>query len=617
MARVRLGLRPKILVAFGGLLALLVVVGVLGLGVLEHYSTLIDRLLYENYRSVTYAQKMLDARAEMAAAATLAMRGDPAARELAAAAHRQFAENLAAELDNITLPGERDIAGRLQVTWRTHAEALDRLCAPALPAAERERVYREVFLETGRRLREDALAIARMNLENMVTNDGQVKQTAGAARGTMVALVAAGVVLAVALIVTLSRAILGPLRTLTASARAIAAGDLDLVVTLDSGDEVGQLADAFNTMAAHLRERRHRQRARCERIERSTQLALDSLPSAVAIVLPDGTVELANAVAARLFGIAPGIRLADLALRGLSELVRAATSSLQPQEAHGYAQALQVFDAGTERFFLPGAVPILDERREVTGVSVILADVTDLRRLDEMKSGMLSVVSHELKSPLTSLRMAVYLLLEERAGTLTAKQAELLLAARDDSDRLHRIVDNLLDIGRIETGAEHMGLEPHTPLELTEAAVESLQTAFRDQGVTLTVDVPADLPLVLADPVRIAHVFSNLLTNALRFTPPGGEVAVAAEAAEELVRFRVRDGGPGVPAAFHRRIFERFFRIPGQHERSGVGLGLAIAREIVQAHGGEISVESAPGEGATFNFTLRLSGATDGKRILS
>src|SRR5206468_7509480 len=149
----------------------------------------------------------------------------------------------------------------------------------------------------------------------------------------------------------------------------------------------------------------------------------------------------------------PEAHVSELRAEWLVDLYRATSADLRPVEPHGYESAIQVMDeGGGERFFLPHAVPILDDERALLGVTVVLADVTNLRRLDEMKSGMLSVVSHELKTPLTSIRMAVHLLLEERVGSLNAKQAELLVAARDDSDRLNQIIENLLDMGRIESG---------------------------------------------------------------------------------------------------------------------------------------------------------------------
>ena len=193
------------------------------------------------------------------------------------------------------------------------------------------------------------------------------------------------------------------------------------------------------------------------------------------------------------------------------------------------------------------------------------------------------MVSHELKTPLTSVRMAVHLLLEERVGSLNGKQTELLLAARDESDRLQKIIDDLLDIGRLESGRVEMDLHELSAERLVNDAVTPLESTFHERGIELNVDVPADIPAVLADPARIDHVFSNLLTNALKYTAPGGKVSVSAEIDGSMVRFIVSDTGVGIPADYIKRIFERFFRVPRENLPSGAGLGLAIAKEIVEA----------------------------------
>jgi signal transduction histidine kinase len=247
----------------------------------------------------------------------------------------------------------------------------------------------------------------------------------------------------------------------------------------------------------------------------------------------------------------------------------------------------------------------MDVDRRLLGVTLVLADVTNLRRLDEMKSGLLSVVSHELKTPLTSIRMAAHLLLEERVGPLTSKQTELLLAARDDADRLQKIIEDLLDMGRLESGRVELDLRSEPAERLVSDALTPLEPSFHDRGIELEMDVPVDTPPVLADPARIDHVFSNLLTNSLKFTAPGGRVRVSAQTEAEFVRFVVADTGIGIPAEFLGRIFERFFRVPRENQPGGAGLGLAIAKEIVEAHGGHIAVQSQEGQGSRFSFSLQ------------
>jgi signal transduction histidine kinase len=210
--------------------------------------------------------------------------------------------------------------------------------------------------------------------------------------------------------------------------------------------------------------------------------------------------------------------------------------------------------------------------------------------------------------------MAIHLLLEEKVGGLSPKQADVLVAAGEDAERLVRIVDELLDIGRIESGKARMDLRPVPPIDLVLQEIEAYRPAARDGGVSLVVDLPATLPQVWVDPARVAHVFANLLSNALKYTPPGGKVTLSAKAEGEFVRFQVSDTGVGIPEKYRPRIFEQFFRVPDQGPGTGVGLGLAIVKDIVEAHGGTVGVESREGTGSTFRFTLRMADRSDRER---
>ncbi|HLP43225.1 MAG TPA: HAMP domain-containing sensor histidine kinase, partial [Fibrobacteria bacterium] len=175
----------------------------------------------------------------------------------------------------------------------------------------------------------------------------------------------------------------------------------------------------------------------------------------------------------------------------------------------------------------------------------------------------------------------------------------------EDSEHLHRIIEGLLDIGRIRSGRLKMELKPWDAEEMILRATDTFQHAFQDKGIKLTREIPPDLPMVLADPTRVPLVLANLLSNALKYTGAGGEVLVRAETEPGCVRFQVKDTGIGIPAEDLPRIFERFYRGSREGEPEGAGLGLAIAKEIVEAHGGVLDVQSQVGEGSIFSFTLK------------
>jgi signal transduction histidine kinase len=235
---------------------------------------------------------------------------------------------------------------------------------------------------------------------------------------------------------------------------------------------------------------------------------------------------------------------------------------------------------------------------------VILQDVTKFRLLDDVKGNLVSTVSHELKTPLTSMLMSVHVLLEESFGAINPRQRDLLETARENSERLLRILNDLLDLSRLEGGASTLNRRP--------AAVAALLTEMANEMGAIAasscqrIEVCADTALttVNVDVDRVRHVFINLLTNACKYSGEGTMIELYARPAPDgFVRFGVRDQGPGIPAESTTRIFDRFYRVPDQTKK-GAGLGLTIAREIVVAHGGSIACTSIPGAGSDFYFLL-------------
>jgi NtrC-family two-component system sensor histidine kinase KinB len=596
------GLRLKMVLGLGGMVALLLITGGTGVYLLMHYSGTVDRIFRENYNSVVYGQVMKDAVDQMLDSA----RPDSSTPvTVADQALARFDDNLRRETDNITVPGEREGVTTLTSNWEAFRTAFQGLRQEGLPEDDRRSRYRTIVAPTGQKVKDAAQRIIDLNLENILSEDGEIRHDAAQSRNLMIIIVCIGVGMAVVFNAFFARSLLGPLRTLTRSAREIEHGNLDLVVAVSTTDEIGQLGEAFNAMAGRLRRTRLSDRQKIIRAEHTTQIALDSLPDAVATITSDGAVDLANQTAQRLFHLRPGVRLEALDNLRLLECWRQAVTGGPPVLAHGYETAIQVFDDG-ERFFLPHALPIKESDGQSIGVTLVLADITGLRRLDEMKSNLLAVVSHELRTPLTSLRMATHLLLDEKLGSLTTKQLELAVTARDDANRLHTIVEGLLNISRLESGRALLDLQPVDPQVLVDEAITAVGPAYRDAGIVLDISIPGDLPQVHADRVRIAHVFANLLGNALKYTPHGGKVHVTAYRRDETVVFQVADNGCGIPVQHRMSIFERFYRIPGQ-AIVGAGLGLAIAKEIVQAHGGVLWLAEQNTPGSTFCFSLPVA----------
>jgi signal transduction histidine kinase len=413
-----------------------------------------------------------------------------------------------------------------------------------------------------------------------------------------------GAVLAIAYVFLIGKWILRPIERLTQSAEEIKRGNLDLIVKTDTRDEIGRLSEAFNAMAASLREVRRSDEAKLVRIQHSTQQTFDNLPDAVAILDLEGKVETATETAGNIFGLKRNIQIESVPFKWITDLYRNALKGDHASAKEDATAVVQHFVNAEEHFFRPTTAPILNNKRELIGIILILKDVTDKLEQDELKKGVISTVSHQLKTPLTSIRMAIHLLLDEKIGPLTPKQQELLIAAREDSERLQKILVNLLDISRIVSGKMAMEFHAIPPQQIISETVESFRGAALGHGVKIHTLLPGDLPEVRADRMRIGHVFANLLSNALRYTASGDTVTVTAQAGEEQVEFSVSDTGRGIPEQYLSRIFDPFFRVPGQEADTGTGLGLSIVKEIVEAHGGSVSVKSRVGEGTTISFTL-------------
>jgi len=331
-----------------------------------------------------------------------------------------------------------------------------------------------------------------------------------------------------------------------------------------------------------------------------TEITFSAFPDPIVVLSLDGRISFANP-AANTFLFKLGLK-AGLPASVQEEVDRVFKGA--PDYLPTSFDRVIVFRVDErELFVLPRIIGMRDENGSIFGAAVILQDVTRLRLLDEVKTNLVSTVSHELKTPLTSVRMGLHLLLEERIGSLNAKQTELLLAAREDSERLLRMINDLLDLAKLESGRAILPSRPTDPKELIHTAEEDLRTLVESRGSRLVTKVTPDLPTVSVDARQIAHVFSNFVSNAVKYSKPGEEIVLQAKNHEGGVRFSVIDHGAGILPQFQGQLFDRFFRVPGS-DATGAGLGLAIAREIVLTQGGRIGLESAPGKGSEFYFDL-------------
>jgi signal transduction histidine kinase len=526
----------------------------------------------------------------------------------------EFEKHLAVEQSNVTIAGEQDLVDELTAEYRNYVKlAASYFNMNSATAAERSEYYFSRLLPTFETIKRVEDAILEMNQRNMEQMNQKALRDSSASRRLMTAALLVAVVLAIASAGVLTRLILGPIDAVTHAARAVSEGNLDQVVPASARDELGDLGQAFNTMARTIREYRESGTLRLLRVQKTTQATINSFPDPVVVLDLDGSVERANPAAQRLLQAVPSDPRTPVRWEAPASLKPHLDLALQGQADYlplGLDQAVFLRDGNQDRYFLPRVLRIRSDAGEILGAAIVLSDVTKLHLVDQLKSDMISTVSHELKTPLTSLQMVVHLLLEEAIGPLTAKQVEMLVAARQDSDRLLAMINDLLDLTRIEQGRLTLDQQPLLATDLVQDALERFRADAVDNGIVIASQLDAPGCVVVVDKERVEHVFDNLLNNAIRHTPRGGRIILGVTCAEGSVQFSVQDTGEGIPVDYLPRVFDRFFRAPGASSWTGVGLGLAIAREIVVSHGGRIDVQSVVGKGATFTFSLPSEGAS-------
>jgi two-component system sensor histidine kinase ResE len=408
---------------------------------------------------------------------------------------------------------------------------------------------------------------------------------------------AIAVLLALLAALVLSRRVAKPLRLTTALAQQMAAGDFSQRLGIRGSDEVGALARSFDSLADSLEDTLtdlHQEQGRLSSI-------LNSVAEGIMAVDAAGRVVMINPQAAALLGLTQGV---GATVRDL-DLPEKAGAGFSACLERNETCALELELSRPERSLVMQITPVQATETGQWGAVAVVREVTEARRLEQMRRRFLSDASHEIRTPLTSIGGFASAIMDGTAATEEERVRCASVIARE-VDRLSRLVKDLLDLSRIESGAEQLVREEVDLAELLHAAVESFEAVTHESGMSLELRAPEDLPPVLADADRIYQVVINLISNALRFNRPKGAVHVSAEHREGVVRVWVQDEGRGIPAAELPYIWERFYRADAARARNdgGTGLGLAIVRSIIERHGGTVSVESEWGEGSVFGFAL-------------
>src|SRR6201988_1969575 len=625
-----MSLRTKLLFSYLIFIAALVVLGGWSALRLREMGNVSRRILANNYDSVVAAQEVKGSLERQDSAALFALLGARDKATVQLREHRErFDANFQKAANNITELGEpeaidsirrdRDAYYRVFDTFMARVGSSARPTAQSGPDVEEQSERNEYFtiLEPQfNKLRAECDHLLQLNQRAML---GKSEAAAGVAqlwfyRTLLVAgvLVAAGIWLAF----FLANRIVEPLRQLTLTTARIAGGDLNAKVTVDSRDEVGVLAVEYNRMAERIRQLRRSDLGKLLVAQQTTEAAIDSLYDPVIVTDGEGRVTKLNPAAEEIFGSEKensGKHVGEIARdERIAVAVAEALESQRPVAGEGMASVLPLAVDGSERAFRLRTTPMRDGGHLLLGAVTILEDITHLREIDRLKSEFIATASHELRTPLTSVQMGVHLLLEGALGELTESQNEVLQACRQDCERLDKLMRDLLDLSKIEAGESQPQLAGISAKDLLTSAINELRPQVEAKGLELKVAIPVDFPLVSVDRLQIERVISNLVINALRHTK-NGEITISAEQRDNHVVISVADTGSGIPTEYLPHVFDKFVQVPDA-PTGGAGLGLTIAKSIVEAHGGQISVQSQVGRGSSFTFTLQLAAEPENKQ---
>jgi len=600
---------------FGYTVLLLIIIGVASWATMNFIGlrSAINEILIENYQSIEAAEKMIEALERQDSAQLLLLQGQKErGTEFFRDNEQDFIRWLVRAKDNITIEGEKEIIEELHEKYSRYLAKFDEF--RDLEGGPAQEYYLESFFPFFQEVKMNIRELSQLNQEEMIRAQDRANRSAWEAVISTSGISAVLVILALVFVIYLQRLLLKPIKKLTQGVQKIQGGNIHHRIQLESEDEVGELAREFNEMTRRIEKYEKMNIRKLESEKNKSEAIVNNITNPIIVTNSDHQISVINPAAERIFDCrekeAQGKHFLEVLNREeIFEHIEKALDEGQAFEQEKEVVTLNV--NGQEKKFRLMVKPVFGQD-EVELVVTLLDDITRLKEVDEMKSEFVHTVSHEFRSPLTSIRMALDLLLEDK--NLDEEQQELLEAAEEDSQRLMALVEDLLDLSKLESGRLELDFQATQVNELIESAARTLRSQAEEKDIDLNVEPAQDVAEIWADSHKTTWVLTNLIGNAIRYTDSGGEVTVESRSGKNQVYVSVSDTGSGIPPEYQDKIFEKFVRV-GDDDSIGSGLGLAICKEIVEAHNGQIWVESEVGEGSTFTFTIpTLSAVKDRKQ---
>lgn len=569
-------IKTKLNLGVGALFMLILLLGIVGAFNINALKNDTEKILTANYNSLQYCRNMLDLLDEQTEAGFML-----------------FEFNLNNQEANITETGEAEVTEKLRIEFEklksNKADSISELL-----------------------IRQSLFEIMDMNMHAIQYKSEVAANTAGnavlwiAISGTLC------FIISFILLINLPSNIANPIRELTDSIKQIASENYKERVHFESHNEFGQLAKSFNTMAMKLEEYNNSNLAKLMMEKTRIETLINNMHDPVIGLDENLMILFANEEAIKISGLSSndllGKRTVDLAVK--NDLIRTLIQDLMQEDTLEKSKQapIKIYAQNKESYFEKETLhinitPTGEQVPRLVGHVIFLRNVTNYKEMDYAKTNFIATVSHEFKTPISSIKMSLQLLENEKTGKLNDDQVNLLDSIRDDADRLLKITGELLNMSQVESGNIQLAIIPADPKEILMYAINATKIQADQKHITIKIDCDEVIDKVQADQDKTAWVLTNLISNAIRYSYEQSSIFLSIKQTQSHIIFTVKDTGQGIAPQYLNKIFDRYFRVPGT-KKEGTGLGLAISKEFIEAQGGGISVESDFGSGSTFTVVL-------------
>lgn len=560
-----------------GLLFLMIII----LSLVSAYSVFLikqdtENILKSNYNTLEYSRNMIFALDGMKSGSTETI--------------QSFEENLEKQTQNITEPGEKQATEKLKASF-------------ALLSKNNSNETIKV------QIRQDIFAIMKLNLDAIKQKSDIAKHSAETANLSIAIVGTLCFLIAFNLLVNLPNNIANPIRELTLSIKEIANKNYSERVHFTSHSEFGDLAKSFNTMAQKLEEYHDSNVYKLLFEKKRLETLINNMNDPIIGLDNEGIVLFVNDEALKIIGLKSediiGKPASELAVS--NDLIR---SLILKESETPKKQPLKIFAHGKESYFEKEIhnitiTPTGEEKEINIGDVIILRNITLFKELDFAKTNFIATVSHELKTPIASIKLSLQLLENGKTGDMNDDQKQLVESIKDDSQRLLKITGELLNLSQLETGNIQLNIGKSNPHEIIKYAVEAVKVQADQKQIQLVIDANENLKNVKADAEKTGWVLINYLSNAIRYSSEKSTILIKLKEENNQMVFQVIDTGKGIDTRYKDKVFDKYFQVPGS-QKSGTGLGLAISKEFIEAQNGSVGVESNLGLGSTFWFSLKV-----------